>query len=161
MESTKPNGKAYCLKCVPKYGKPNTVARAGVKCIFGSQTSEFKISLKGHENADSMCRGRILYCVLVCGNCAYTDQLGSNRPKGCLHYTIPTQVTRRPRINNEGQELDFYIHECKELFQKLEKSLEQNKKLSEVNCNLVSEHNKLSIVYCDLVSEQNKLSKVN
>ena len=63
---------------------------------------------------------------------------------------LPTQVTRRPRINDECQELDFYIQECKELFKRLEKSIEQEKKLSEVNCDLVSEQKKLSKVNCDL-----------
>ena len=72
-----------------------------------------------------------------------------------LYNTIPTQVTRRPRINNE---VDFYLHECKELFKKLEKSSEQNKKLSEVNCDLVSDIKKLSKVNSNLASENNKLN---
>ena len=158
MESTKPNGAAYCLKCVPKYGRPNTVARAGVKCKYGSQSSHFSIQLKGHDLQQRMCWGRILYCGLVCGNCAYTDPLGSNRPKGSLHYTTPTQVTR---INDEGQEVDFYIHEYKESFKNLGKSLEQNKNLSEVKCDLISDNKKLTKVNCDLVPYNNKLTGVN
>ena len=135
MQSIQANGKAYCLKCVGKQvGERNSLARAGSKCRFGSKNSIFYTNVDGL--VETMCTGMILFCVLVCGNCAYNDQLGTNRPKSSLHYTIPIKVTSIPKVSDEDQKVNFYIEECKELSKMLEKSLEINKKL-------ISEHNRV------------------
>ena len=160
MQSIQANGKAYCLKCVGKQvGERNSLARAGSKCRFGSQNSYFSTNVDGR--VEQMCTGRILFCVLVCGNCAYNDQLGTYRPKSNLHYTIPIKVTRIPKVSDEDQKVNFYIQELKELSKRLEKSLEINKKLSEViseHNRVVSEHNRVNH---DFILEQKKLSAAN
>ena len=152
MKSIQANGKVYCLKCVSKRGVNNSLARAGSKCRFGSQTSTFEINVEGR--CGKMCRGRVLFCVLVGGNCPYTDQIGENRPKGTLHYTLPIQVISTSKISDEGQKVSFYKKECEELYSK-------NCKLRLVYGDMVLSMKKLSEENIKLVYENNKLSEVN
>ena len=82
------SGRPESLHSVSKTGLYSTqvdgtkykeLSEAEKQCTYGSQSARFHFAVGGKFYA--MCIDRVLYAVLVCENCAYTDALWVNRPK--------------------------------------------------------------------------------
>ena len=81
--------------------KVKTLSDSGNNCKYGSQLAIFI------RDQISMCVGRVLYIVLVCGNCPYPDPLGADRPKSCMHNKKPFLQKRKRDYFEENSMLQM------------------------------------------------------
>ena len=82
--------------------KVKSLSDSGNMCSYGSQRAEFVLT--SAIGKIRMCLTRVLFKVLVCGNCPYPDPLGAERPK--KNYVTKIQVYVREqemRLRNKSK----------------------------------------------------------